>query len=459
MNNEHFLDFFLRPRSVALVGVSQKTGRGTFNILENLVEFGFKGEMYPVNPHASEILGFNAYKNVRSLPKAVDLAVIMTPRDIVPEIVEQCAEKGIKGATIITEGFGEGDDKGRLLQGRIDDTVGRKGIRILGPNSIGILNSFHNFSSAFIPLPKNLAPVALISQSGGFFEGFPDCPFGKGIDLGNTSDVNFIDAISYFEKDDDIRVIVLYMEGIEDGQEFIGTSRRVIRSKPIIAVKGGRGESGSKAAASHTGSLSGKDGLYGAMFRQSRILQADSIAAVGDITKAFLSLPPFTGNRIAVITPTGAGGIITLDSIEDYGLQPAALSRETIEGIADLFQPWTDVGNPVDILSAGMAHGYKHVYTKVLESCLNDKNVDIVIAVCGVYTLKTTKAIVDKYPEKPVVAWIPGADRSFIAEKTKRYAFEPYYLSPDRALYALKMVREYYKQRMRDTSLSKEGVV
>ena len=459
MNNEHFLDFFLRPRSVALVGVSQKTGRGTFNILENLVEFGYKGEMYPVNPHASEILGFNAYKNVQSLPKAVDLAVIMTPRDIVPEIVEGCAEKGIKGAVIITEGFAEGDDRGSLLQGKIDDTVGRKGIRILGPNSIGILNSFQNFSSAFIPLPKNLAPIALISQSGGFFEGFPDCPFGKGIDLGNTSDVNFTDAISYFEKDDDIRVIVLYMEGVEDGQEFIATSRRVIRSKPIIVVKGGRGESGSKAAASHTGSLSGKDGLYSAMFRQAKILQADSIAAVGDITRAFLSLPPFTGNRIAVITPTGAGGIITLDSIEDYGLQPAVLSRETIEGIADLFQPWTDIGNPVDILSAGMAHGYKHVYTKALESCLNDNNVDIVIAVCGVYTLKTTKAIVDKYPEKPVVAWIPGADRSFIAEKTKRYAFEPYYLSPDRALYALKMVREYHKQRMRDTSLRKQGVV
>lgn len=448
MKKKHFLDSFLRPKSVALVGVSQRTGRGTFNILENLTEFGYKGEMYPVNPHASEILGFKAYENVQSLPKVVDLAVIMTPRDSVPEIVEECAGKGIRGAVIITEGFGEGDDKGRLLQGKIDDTVVREGIRILGPNSIGVVNSFHNFSSAFIPLPKDLAPVALISQSGGFFEGFPDCPFGKGIDLGNTSDVNFTDAISYFENDDDIRVIVLYMEGINNVQEFMDTCRRVISSKPIIAVKGGRGKSGSKAAASHTGSLGGKDGLYHAMFRQSRILQADSIGAVGDITRAFLSLPPFTGNRVAVITPTGAGGIITLDSIEDYGFQPAVLSRQTIEGIADLFQPWTHVGNPVDILSAGMARGYKHVYTKVLESCLNDINVDIVLAICGVYTLKTTKAIVTKYPEKPVVAWIPGADQSFIAEKTKRYDFEPYYLSPDRALYALKMVREYHKQRI-----------
>jgi acyl-CoA synthetase (NDP forming) len=446
MDNEHFLASFLEPKSVALVGISRKTGKGTFNVLENLVKFGFKGNIYPVNPNAREILGFNTYKNVQSLPKGVDLAVIITPRDIVPEIVEKCAERGIKGAIIGTEGFAEADDKGKLLQSKIDETVVRRGIRILGPNSFGVVNSFRNFHSAFIPLPKNLAPVALISQSGGFFEGFPDCPFGKGVDLGNTSDINFIDAISYFEKDDDIRVIVLYIEGIGNVSEFIDTCQRVVRSKPIIALKGGMSKSGGKAAASHTGSLVGKDWLYRAMFQQCKIFQADSIAVIGDIIKAFLSLPPFTGNRIAVITPTGAGGIITLDSIENYGFQPAVLSKKTIAGIAHLFQPWTGAQNPVDILSGGMAHGYKHVYTKSLESCLNDKNVDVVIAICGAYTLKTIKDITTKYPEKPVIAWVLGADQSFIIEKAKSHNFKQYYLSPDRALYALKVVREYYKQ-------------
>lgn len=437
---------FLEPKSVALIGVSQKTGKGSFNILENLTKFGYTGKIFPVNPNANEILGFKTYKDVQSLPEAIDLAVIMIRRDIVPEIVERCAEKGIKGVIIVTEGFAEADDKGRFLQGKIDETVSKNSIRILGPNSMGVVNSFDNFSSAFIHIPKNLAPVALISQSGGFFEGFPDCPFGKGIDLGNTGDVDFIDALSYFEKDDDIRIIILYIESITDAPEFVKTCQRVVRSKPIIAIKGGMSKSGSKAAASHTGSLSAKDWLYRAMFRQCKILHVDSINVIGDIVKAFLSLPPFTGNRVAVITPTGAGGIITLDSIENYGFQPAVLSKKTINGIAHFFQPWTTVGNPVDILSAGMAHGYKNVYSKVLESCLNDKNVDIVIAICGAYTLKTIKDITIRHPEKPVVVWVLGADQSFIIEKTKLFNFMPYYVSPDRALYTLRAVLDYYRQ-------------
>jgi acyl-CoA synthetase (NDP forming) len=145
-----------------------------------------------------------------------------------------------------------------------------------------------------------------------------------------------------------------------------------------------------------------------------------------------------------VITPTGAGGIITLDFVDQYGFQPAVLSKETIEAISYLFQPWRTVGNPVDILAAGMAHGYKNVYTKVLESCLNDENVDVVLAICGAYTLKTIKETVTRHHEKPVVVWALGADQSFIIEKTRLYGFKPYYISPDRALYALKLVREYY---------------
>ena len=447
MENENILNALLEPRSVALVGVSRKVGRGSFNVLESLIKFGYTGEVFPVNPNASEILGIKAYQNVQSLPKGIDLSVIITPRDIVPGIVEECAERGIKAAIIITEGFCEADKKGRLLQERIDNAVVSKGIRVLGPNSVGVVNSFGNFTSAFIPLPKSSAPVALISQSGGFFEGFPDCPFGKGIDLGNTSDVNFIDAISYFEKDDDIRVIVLHVEGITDVLEFINICQRAGRYKPIIVIRGGRSKSGSKASASHTGSLSGNDALYGAMFRQAKVFQVDSTAVIGDITKAYISLPPFTGNRIAVVTSTGAGGVITLDSIENYGFQPAVLSRETVDGFSHLFQSWINVRNPVDVLSAGMAHGYKYTYSKVLESCLNDKNVDIVIAVCGAYTLKTIKEIATKYPEKPVVAWVINADQSFISEKAKSYDFQAFYSSPDHALYALKVVRKFYTQR------------
>jgi acetyltransferase len=270
---------------------------------------------------------------------------------------------------------------------------------------------------------------------------------GKGIDLGNTSDIDFIDAISYFAEDEDTRIIVLHMEGITEARKFISTCRRVVKSKPIIALKGGWSASGSKAALSHTGSLSGNNELYHAMFKEARILEADSIAGIGDFTKAFLALPPFTGNRVAVISPTGAGGIITLDAVEKNGFQPAVFSQETINEIGHLFQRWTRVGNPLDILSAGMAHGYKQVYRKVLGTCLRDENVDSVVALCGAHTLKTITPIAAMYPHKPLILWIMGADQALISEKSWAYDFVPYYRSPDRALYALKLVREYYRYK------------
>jgi acyl-CoA synthetase (NDP forming) len=447
MQREHFLNIFFEPKSVALIGVSRKTGRGSFNVLENLIRFGYEGNIYPVNPNGGEILNYEVYRKVESLPEGIDLAVLMTRRDVVPEVLGKCAEKGMRGAIIITEGFSEADQEGRLLQARIEDTVRSRGIRVLGPNSIGIMNSFAHFSSSFVPLPQLLAPVALVSQSGGFFEGFPDCAFGKGIDLGNTCDVGFADAISYFEEDDEIRLIVLYVESVKNVSEFIRTCKRVGRLKPIIAIKGGRGEFAGKASASHTGSLSSRDQLYGGMFRQARIFQMDSALAVGDITRGFLSLPPIKGNRVAVVTPTGAGGIMVLDSMENQGFRPAELSKKTIDEIAHLFKPWVHVGNPLDLLSAGMAHGYKHVYSKVLESCLRDERVDIVLAICGAYTVKTIKEVMKRSPQKPVILWVLGADKSLIEKRTDLYGIRSHYDSPDRAFFALKVIREHYMQR------------
>ncbi len=447
MQREHFLNIFFEPKSVALIGVSRKTGRGSFNVLENLIRFGYEGNMYPVNPNGGEVLNFKVYPKVEFLPEGIDLAVIMTRRDVVPAVLEKCAKKGMRGAIIITEGFSEADPEGKFLQARIDDTASSRGIRVLGPNSIGIMNSFGHFSSSFVPLPQPLAPVALISQSGGFFEGFPDCAFGKGIDLGNTCDVDFPDAISYFEEDDDIRLIVLYVESIKNVSEFILICKRVGRSKPIIVIKGGRGEFGGKASASHTGSLSSRDPLYRGMFRQAKIFQIDSAEAIGDITRGFLSLPPFKGNRVAVVTPTGAGAIMALDAMENQGFRPAELTRKTIDEIAHLFKPWIHVGNPLDLLSAGMAHGYKHVYSKVLESCLRDETVDIVLAICGAYTVKTIKEVMKRSPQKPVILWVLGADKSLIEKRTDLYGIRSYYDSPDRAFSALKVIREHYIRR------------
>jgi len=447
MNKEHPLRPFLEPKSVALIGVSQKTGRGSFNILESLLKYGYGGEIYLVNPNAGDVLGLKAFKDVKALPRGIDLALIATRRNAVPEIVKRCADRDIRGVIIIAEGFSESDQEGKRLQRKINDVVSDRDIRVIGPNSIGVVNSFGAFSSSFLPLPKSSVPVALISQTGGFFEGFPGCPFGKGIDLGNMSDINFVDALTYFEKDEEIKIIAMYMETITDVPGFMAVCRRVLKSKPIIIIRGGRSELGRRASASHTGSLGGSDELFKAMFRQTGIIHVESVNDFGDIVKAFLYLPPFTGNRVAIITPTGGGGIIALDNVEDYGFCPASLSEESINTITPLFQPWANVGNPIDMLAAGMAHGYKYVYHRILESCLRDTGVDLVLAVCGTYTIKTIKEVAARYPDKPVAVWVTGSNRTSIEGKAEEYDFRPYYLSPDRALNALKAVREYHTLR------------
>jgi acetyltransferase len=456
MAKQHFLNYFLEPESVALIGISRRTGRGTFNIMESLMNYGYKGIVYPINPNAKEILGVRCLPGVESLPMGVDLAVIITPRDLVPEIVRGCAKKGVKGIIIVTEGFNEADERGKSLQKEVDEIVKKSNTRILGPNSIGVVNAFKSFSSSFLPLSKTPVPVALVSQSGGFFEGFPNCPFGKGIDLGNTSDIDFSDAISYLKDDDDTRVIVLYTEEILGAKEFVNIARQVAREKPILVIRGGRSVSGKKAAASHTGSMGGKEALYAAMFRKAGVYQVDAIMDVGDFVKAFLHLPPFTGNRVGIITPTGGGGIISLDAIEHFGFLPSTPSREMADDLEPIFQPWITVRNPVDILSSAMTHGFKNVYQKVLEAFFRDNGTDIIFAVCGVYTLKTIKSLVTEYPHKPLVSWVVGADQSDIAEKAETADFQPYYLSPDRAMRALKGVRQYYLIRERPLEEKKE---
>jgi len=454
-DNHAVIKYFLEPRSVALIGISRKTGRGAFNIMESLIQYGYEGNLYPVNPNAKEILGRKVYPDVDSLPQGIDVAIITTPRELVPALVRACAHRKIKGTIIVTQGFREADDTlGNELQHQLDQIVREANIRILGPNSVGAVNAFAGFSSVFFPIPRRRVPVALISQSGGFFEGFSNCPFGKGIDVGNTSDLSFIEAVAFFEQDPEIRVVVLYLESLNEIGAFIPLAKRVARTKPILVLRGGKTARGRKEALSHTGSLVGEDGFYGAMFRTCNLIAVDSASELGDVIKAYLSLPPFTGDRVAIVTPTGAGGILGLDAVALQGLRPAELLPETIKKIAPFFPPWVRVKNPVDILSAGMAHGYKKVYQLSLEACLDDPGVDAVLAICGSHTLRSIKKTVLKRPDKPVVAWVLGHNESAASEIAHEADFHPHYPSPERALRSLRLLRAYHQGQ--DVALEKE---
>lgn len=438
---------FMEPRSVALIGISSRVGKGAFNILENLARMGFPGRVFPVNPNLRELLGRKVYPEVRAIPDPVDLAVIMTPRHTVLNVLEQCVEKGIPSVLIITQGFAEADEEGRVLQSRIDQTIQKTGVRILGPNSIGVVNHFASFTTSFIPMEKKESPIALISQSGGFIGGFPQFELGKGIDLGNASDVDFADALDYFEDDPEIEVIGLYIESIQKGRMFLEAAKRVAKKKLVLALKAGRSREGARAARSHSGSLAGEDQVYEAAFRQSGLIRVRDVEELADISRAYLTLPSLSGNRIGVITPTGAGGIVILDELEESGLRLARFSEDWMPRMKSFLLPWQEVTNPMDIMAGAIAHGYKRLYTEALEALLKDDQVDLVFCVLGEPTLKTVKEVSHRYPGKPVISWVIGPSFEF----ARGPEFPLSYTSPRRAIRALSALLDHQDFLERET--------
>jgi len=422
---------FMNPRSVAVIGASRKTGRGSFNVIENMLDFGYRGKIYPVNPMAGEIAGIRAFPDVKEIKEPVDLAIINTPRKTIPPILKQCASQGIKSAVIIPQGFSDSDEKGNSLQLRLTEIAGETGIRLLGPNTLGVINAFSGFTSSFMPLKREIAPVGVVCQSGIFFVGsslFTGI-MGKGIDLGNSCDLDFSDAVEYFGEDDDIEVIFLHIEGMNDGRRFLETAERVSRRKPIVSLKTARSEMGARAAASHSGSMVGSHEVFESAFRQTGIISTSDPEDILDFTKALLNLPPMKGNRVAIVTFTGAGGIILIDDMYDQGLEPARLSPYTITAIKDLSPSWMPIGNPVDIWPAVMKNSMDHVYSVALEAVLEDPNVDGVICIAIAPELPensyldatgTIRYIASKYREKPVVAWLYGPEQKTVSRKLER---------------------------------------
>jgi acetyltransferase len=375
------LDVFLNPQSVALIGVSQRTGKGAFNIMENIVNYGFKGKIYPVHPRADEILGVKTFRRVEDLPEGVELGIIAIPREGVPAIVSSCARKGVKGLIIVTQGFADADAKGKELQSQIDSVVKEKGIRIIGPNTLGVDNPFSHFGAFFVPLMRReKVPTAFVSQTGAFVQpAYALAPLGKGIDLGNACDISFADVLEYLEDDEDTKIITLYIEGVKDGRRFIETARRVASKKPILALKAGRSAKGAEKTTSHSGSLAGQDEVCDAAFKQAGIVRISDFDEQQDYVKAFLKLPPLKGHSIGVVTISGAAGVMATDSLEFYGLQLSELSNETKESLQRLSPDWMSIDNPMDVWVASMSHGYKDVMRATMSAILSDLKVDGIV--------------------------------------------------------------------------------
>ena len=313
---------FFDPKSVAVIGVPRKTGAGAYNNVEAIINYGYKGHIYPVNPKAEEICGLKSYPSVLEVPQPVDLAVISVGRDRVLPIFEECVQAGIRRVIIVSQGFAEADARGAKLQEQIVSLAREHEVRVLGPNTMGVLNNFRNLNISFgnRSVSEKVPQVSLISQTGMMLWapvrfGYQD--WGKAIDIGNSCDVDFVDALEYFDNDPETRVIVMHMEGIERGEEFLKTTTRITNHKPVIVLKTGRSKAGAKSAVSHTASLVGEDEVFDAVFRRAGIIRVKNGSELRDAVRALLLLQEMEGPRLGIITITGAAGIMSLDACED----------------------------------------------------------------------------------------------------------------------------------------------
>jgi acetyltransferase len=376
---------------------------------------------------AKEILGLKTFQNVKEIARPVELAIIATPREEVPRIAHECAVAGIKCAVVVPQGFADADDQGRALQDQLSNIAAESGIRILGPNTLGVSNSFSGFTTSFMPLRREKGPVGIICQSGIFFVGSEIFTggMGKGIDIGNGCDVDFADALEYFGEDEEIQLVFMHIEGMQHGRRFFEVAEKVARRKPVITFKTARTDRGAQAASSHSGALAGQYEIFESAMRQAGVIVAREPEEILDYTKALITLPPMQGNKVAVITFTGAGGIILVDAFKEEKLELAQISAAARAKIEPLYPQWMPVNNPLDIWPALMKHGMNSVYRLVLEEVLRDPAVDGVICIAiapelpAEAHLDATSVIkeVAASSDKPVVGWLYGPNQTAMTER------------------------------------------
>ncbi len=452
---------FLEPESVAVIGAHAQSGLQAFNVVEQLIQSGYQGKIYPVNPKYGEIFDMKCYPAVEAIPDPVDLAIIMGPRGTIPAAVEQCAKKNIRAVVVVGAGFADADEEGKRLQQEIVSIADRSGIRILGPNTVGSANAFANFSTSFAKQTEmRELPVGVVCQSGMFFGTIGRLRLlGKGIDLGNSCDVDVSEALEYFGQDPDVKVIALHIEGIEDGKRFREVAKRVSKKKPIIALKTGRTEKAANAAQSHTGSLVGKDEVWDAVFKQCGIMRADTIDELSDLVNAFCYLPLMTGRRVGVVSASGGIGIACMDACAKYRLNIAELSPKVKQRLDDMSPLWFNTNNPLDIWPIILVSKkpYGESFRDVLSEVLDDPNIDGIVLFAGAWFEHTNPSITEtivevgkKYPDKPIAwcphyGWLYDIQPEDLLRQLEKVGMPVIFSIPDDALRALSKLAEYYE--------------
>jgi acetyltransferase len=419
------MDDFFYPRSIAVIGASRESGKVGHSVLKNLIDAGFQGKIVPVNPNADEILGLKAYPTIRK----VDLAVIVVPANIVPSVLEDSARADVKASIIISAGFRESGARGAILEAQIRGISKKYNIRIVGPNCLGIISTGANMNASFASEYPSNGSISLISQSGAICTSFLDWAaseslgFDKLVSVGNKADVTEAELLKYIARDQATRVVALYVEGIDNGREFMRVAKEVSRLTPLIALKAGRTDMGARAASSHTGALAGSDAAYDAAFEQSGIIRVSSIDELFDAAKAFsrCSIPKSPG--MAIITNAGGLGVLASDAAAEYKVPLANFTTETIEALRGALTPESNIYNPVDILGDAKPRRY----FETLNTVLADQNVGLVIVLLTPQAMTEPEETADLLNElslqasKPIfTSFVGGKELSKSRDKLKQ---------------------------------------
>ncbi|NOY59348.1 MAG: acetate--CoA ligase [Calditrichaeota bacterium] len=449
------IDAIMNPKSIAVVGASNRPGSVGLAVTSNLIKGGYQGILYPVNPKSQSIQSIKSYPSLSDVPDEVDLAVIIVPAKVVSNVLEEAGKKDVKGAVVITAGFKEVGGEGVELENELRETAHKYGISVIGPNCLGVINNDAGtkMNASFatkMPLPGN---IAFISQSGALCTSVLDYAdgrhigFSKFISFGNKADVNEIDLLNYLKDDPQTDVILLYLEDISDGHKFLEVARDIAWNarKPMIALKSGRSVAGARAAASHTGSLAGSDSAYDAIFRQSGIQRVDRIDELLDYGVAFAQQPLPKSNRIAIITNAGGPGIMATDAAIRTGLEIAELSETTKEKLKRDLPPTASINNPVDVIGDATHERYE----ASIRHILLDENVDgaiVILTPQAMTDIVETAQVVPRAAElikKPVLCSFMGiVDVSEGINVLEKNGF-PNYAFPEQAVRAMASLVRY----------------
>jgi acetate---CoA ligase (ADP-forming) len=446
------LNNFFNPKSIAVIGASRTPGKVGYDILKNLVQYGFEGGIYPINPGADEILGKKSFASLKDVPGKIDLAVVVVPAKNVLDAIGQCDSKKIDSAIIISAGFRESGIEGARLEADLVKKAKESGVRVIGPNCLGVIDTHSKMNASFAAGMPAKGNIGFFSQSGALClaildRALPDeIGFSKFISMGNKSDISDTDMITALAEDENTKVILGYIEGVSDGRKLMEVANQVSRKKPIIILKSGITSSGAKAASSHTGALAGREAAFDSAFKQSGIIRAHTINELFNYALAFANQPLPKGPNVAIITNSGGPGILAADACDKAGLQLVPLHKELVDELRTFLPPVASFYNPIDILGDSGADRYE----KALNTALKDERMSGAIvlltptATVNVEETAMTVANVSKSTDRPILTSFIGKKSIDAGAKILMKCGVPNYSYPEEAVSAYSAMYNYH---------------